>query len=240
VSKKLRDTTVQAIAPIGRNFVHQNTNVLNFFQNISQIPSLRQDRQQLQQQVIELQQKVAEQETIRRENEALRNEVGVTGISRDSKKLLGRIIVRGTDPLDHTFTVDVGSNQGVKENQPAVSGGFLIGKVIEVRSNSAIVREINSKNSVVQAWISENREKGALIGDGNSVLLTEITQGVEVKSESIIETSGLGGTLPQGILIGQIGAIRSKESDSSQKFLVKIMQDSANLESVLILLTDTP
>lgn len=238
-SAYVRNKASLVMSPVGSFLVKQNVRFTNFFRNIRQISSLRQDKQNLQQELISLQQKLAEQESLRRENDALRQELGVAGVSRNFKKVLAHVIIQGSDPLDRCFTVDAGSNQGVKAGQPAVSQGFLLGRVISVRDNSAVVRSILSKESRIQAWIAESREKGLLVGDGNTAFLSDINQGVTIKDRSVVETSGLGGSLPQGILIGQTDQIISKQSDLSQKFLIKLVQDPTGAESLFILLTDS-
>lgn len=235
----LRDTGTRGTAPVGGFFVRESAAIRNFFDNISQIGSLRDDKQKLQTQVLELQQQLATQENVQRENDALRKELGVTGVTRTSKKVFAHVIIQGSDPLDYTFTVNVGSADGVKEGQPAVSLGFLVGEVVTVREHSSIIRSITSRKSGVQAWVAETREKGYLIGDGNVVLLSQITQGVPVKANSVVETSGLGGSLPQGILIGQVGSLESAPSQLTQTFRITLPYDPKTLESLFILLVDT-
>jgi len=238
VVSSLRDTSSRGVAPLGHFLVRQSTGIRNFFSSITQIGTLRNDKQDLQKQVLELQQQLADRESLARENDALRKELGVTGVTRDFKKALGQVIIQGNDALDHTYTVDVGAADGIKVGQPAVYQGFLVGRVIDVREHSSIVRAITSQKSRVQTWIAETREEGLLVGDGNTVTLKDITQGVEVKANSLVETSGLGGSLPQGILVGQTGALQSAKSDASQSFRVNLPYDPNNLESIFVLLVD--
>lgn len=235
----VRDQSAESAGPVSGFFVRQSAAVRNFFSNISQIGQLRGDKLKLQTQVLELQQQLADRENIVRENDALRKELGVTGITHESKKVFARIIIQGSDPLDYTFTVNAGTEDGIKEGQPAVSQGFLVGRVITAHQHTAIIRSITSRKSGIQAWVAESREKGYLIGDGNTVMLTQITQGVSIKSGNVVETSGLGGSLPQGILIGQIGALQSAPSQLTQSFRVTLPFDPKALESLFILLVDT-
>ena len=235
----LRSRTVHSLAPLAAFLVRQNTSAVNFFENIGQIASLRQDNQNLEGQIISLQQQVVQDQDLARENTALRQELGVTGITRTLPKVYAQIILQGSDPLDRTFTIDVGTAQGVKVGQPAVSQGYLVGRVISASTNSAIVRSIASVNSRVQAWLADSQEKGLLLGDGNTVYLSDITQGVKVKANTIIETDYLDNSLPQGILIGQTGVTQSKPSDLSQKFLVTLPQNPNAIEAMFILLTNS-
>jgi rod shape-determining protein MreC len=234
----MRDTATRATSGPSGFFVRQTTAVRNFVVNIRQIGTLRTEKEDLQQQVLELQQKLANQENVTRENASLKEELGVTGVTRTTNKLLARIVIQGSDPLDRSFVIDLGNADGIRTGQPAVYRGSLIGRVTEVREHSAVVRSITSQKSRIQAWLADSREKGLLIGDGNTVTLTEITQGVVVTPEGVIETSGLGGSLPEGILIGRIASKSSSESEASQSFRVALNQDPNSLESLFILLID--
>lgn len=238
--ESFRNASLRMVGSVGHFFVRQNIGVGSIFHNIYQIPTLKRDKEVLQKQVITLQQQLTETENLKRENEALRNELGIKGFTREAKKVFARVIIQGNDPSDRTLTIDVGSQQGVKVGQPAIFQGTLIGKVITVRDQSAVIRLVTSKESKIQAWVVETRDKGLLQGDGNSVFLSEIDQEAAVREQSVIETSGLGGSLPQGILIGEVGSKQSRKNDLSQKFLVKLPHDPGSLESVFILLINTP
>jgi rod shape-determining protein MreC len=121
-----------------------------------------------------------------------------------------------------------------------ISQGALIGRVTEVRSQSSVVRAITSLSSGIQARLTLNQEKGYLVGTGNGVVLKDISQGLAVESGSVVETSGLGGSLPQGILIGTIDSLQSAKSELSQTFRIALPVDPLNIQSVLILLSDVP
>ena len=235
----IRNAATRVLHPIAAPLIGINLALNDVFQNIHQISSLRNDRENLQRQVVGLQQKLVDNEDLKRQNAELLKELGAAGASQNYKKVFARIIIRPPDTNDRIFTVDVGGTNGIKVGQPAVYQGALVGKVIEVRANSAVIRSINSQQSRIQVWIAETREKGSLIGDGSAVYLEDITQGLSIAPGGVIATSGLGGSLPQSIVVGQIGAIQSKKSDLSQRFLVTLAQDPTTIESVFILLTDT-
>lgn len=247
VSSSLRDTGSRVVGPFTAYFQQHRIAVQNFFSSLWSIGTLRNDKEALEMEVVALQQAVSDNELLKRENAALRQELGVTGTERELPKIFARVILQGNDAIDRTFVVDVGSEQGVREGQPAVAQGYLVGRVIEVRARSARVRSILSPKSVVQAWLPTVGDKGVLIGEGNTVTLQKISQGFTVPEGALIETSGLRSAsaqdtlpLPAGLLIGKTGPSLSKASDLTQNFRVDLINDSTSLESVMILLTDAP
>lgn len=236
----IRNAAIRIIHPIGSYITQNNLRIRNTWLNLTSIGAVRDERNQLAARVVDLEQQVVTLENVQHENDSLQKELGVTGVTKDIPKVLGRVVIQGQNILDYTFTVDVGTAQGVRVGQPAVVQGALIGRVIEARTQSAVIRSITSTASGIQAWLSASREKGYLTGTGNGVVLSDISQGVSVPEGTVVETSGLGGTLPQGILIGTVTSLDSAQSEGSQRFRIATPIDPATVESVLILLTDAP
>lgn len=240
ISAPLRNGAAHLVAPLGNFLLNRSQGLRNSWLNLRELGTIREERTSLQQQVVSLEQQLIANEDLKRENDALRKELAVTGITHDLPKVAGRVIVQGDDPLDYTLTIDVGRDQGVKVGQPAIVQGTLIGEVIEVRSQSAVIRAITSLKSGVQAWLLSNQEKGFVVGTGSGAALQDISQGLEVPPGTIVQTSGLGGSLPQGILIGEVDALSSAKSTLAQTFHLKLPVDPLSLQSVFIVLTDQP
>ena len=237
---KLRDTALTIVKPVAHFFVTRSTGLRNSVNNFNQLGDLRDQNTTLEGQVISLQQQLIDQNSIKQENTDLRKQLGVTGIVHDTAKVLAQIaLYNNADPLDPTFTITVGSSDGVKVGQPAVNQGVLIGRVISVRDHSAVVRSVRSQKSLIQAWIDPDHQLGVMTGTGNTATLSYISQGVTIPPKSVVETSGLGGTLPQGILIGNTGASLSAKSDTSQSFTIEQLVDPTTMQSMFILLVDT-
>lgn len=236
----LRDATARLLHPIGVFLTERNQTIRNAWLNLRSIGAVHEERNQLQEQVIALQQKVIADDSLKQENNDLRQELGVTGVTRDTSKVFTHVVLQGDDPLDYAFTIDVGRAQGIQVGQPAVAQGVLIGRVSEVRERTAVVRAVTSLNSRVQAWLVPSQEKGFLVGTGNAVELQEITQGLDIPVGTVVATSGLGGSLPQGILIGSTDAVLSAKSSLTQTFRVTLPVSPQGIHSLFILLTDQP
>ncbi|HSI21141.1 MAG TPA: rod shape-determining protein MreC [Verrucomicrobiae bacterium] len=236
----LRNAAVRVVSPVARYLTDRNLTLQNWWLNLTSIDTIREDRNRLQQRVIDLQRQVIATESLQRENEDLRKELGVTTATREMPKVFTRIILQGDNPLDYTFTVDAGRAQGIRVGQPAIAQGSLIGRVIEVREQTAVIRSITSLQSKIQAWLTPTQEKGFLVGTGNGVILEDISQGVDIPQGAIVETSGLGGSLPQGILIGEVDSLQSAKSDLAQTFRVRLPLDPVRVQSLFITLIDQP
>ena len=63
---------------------------------------------------------------------------------------------------------------------------------------------------------------------GGRLLVRRIAQGADVARGDLIKTSGTGGTLPKGLLVGQIYEIHQKDIDQDQEALAFPLADSGN------------
>lgn len=239
VSGSLRSFAFKTIRPVARPLTAVNRNLVDTWLSLQQIPSLLEQRHALQDQVVSLQRQLLQAEQLTSENSVLRQELGVTGVSRQSVKVLTHVVVQGNDPADSTLVIDVGTDQGVATGQAATYQGALIGRVIQAGRNTSTVRLITSSRSLIQARIAFGQQKGLLSGMGNGLQLTDVQQGASPELSSPVETSGLGGGLPAGILIGTLGRTLSKPSNPTQSFQISLPYDPATLTAFFILISTT-
>jgi rod shape-determining protein MreC len=237
IAEWLRDRTAVATGPVTGSLRNLQSWFSQVTTNLSNLGSLQEERAQLQQRTIELQQQLSDLQAIQRENESLRRELNVSPTKQDIPKILAQVTVSGINPLDPTFTISAGKNQGVQEGQPVLYQGVLLGRIAAARDNSAIVRSILSPKSVVQVWIPSLREYGVLVGTGTTAQLEDTTQGVEISPTTPLETSGLGGSLPQGIQVGTVGDRISGESSTTPTYRVQLGTNPSNATSVIVLAT---
>jgi rod shape-determining protein MreC len=73
---------------------------------------------------------------------------------------------------------------------------------------------------------------GSVTGD---ISLEMIPQEAEIRSGELILTSGLGGTYPSNILVGQVASVRKLETALFQSASVQPVVDFANLRAVLVI-----
>lgn len=141
------------------------------------------------------------------------------------------------DPYLRYVTINVGAQQGADEGMSVVSGGAgLVGRISEVGPRTAKVRLINDPDSAVAALLQTTRGTGLLVGqpDG-SLQLKYIPQEEEVRVGDVVLTSGLGGLMPKGLVIGQVTAVQQKEYETFQTATVRPAVDFTRLELALVI-----
>lgn len=165
--------------------------------------------------------------------------VGTDVIGREGCAMFPCGEVIGTDPNPYLryITINVGAQHGVKEGMAVVSGGaVLVGRIAEVGPRTSKVRLLTDLDSAVAAFLQTSRATGLVVGQPDGSLRMEyIDQSAGVTVGDFVLTSGLGGALPKGLLIGQVSEVQQMDSALYQVAIVRPALDFSHLEVVLVL-----
>ena len=106
---------------------------------------------------------------IKRENEILKQQLDFSDdLCLNGSCLrwkMGKIIGRDPSNYGKYITIDLGMKNGIEEDQAVVvSGGILIGRIIEVFNNSSRVMLITSPDSSVNSIAQTTRANGIVKG----------------------------------------------------------------------------
>ncbi|NTU69590.1 rod shape-determining protein MreC [bacterium] len=192
--------------------------------------------QELETKLKELTIEIAGLRELKKENETLRNELGF--IEKSNLKIVSsEVIVKDPSNFSQTFTVNKGSNSGVRKNMAVTSGGFLIGKIIEVNSSSSVARILTDSNFEVSAIVQESNALGLIKGQiGSGIVMDTIPQDKEVKKNDIVVTSTLDTVIPSGIIIGRVSDIDKTSQGLFQKASIVPLANLENIKYVTIIL----
>jgi len=149
----------------------------------------------------------------------------------------GRVI--GTDPNAYMryIIINVGSDQGVRVGMPVVSGGaVLVGRIAMVGPKVSRVKLLDDSESAVAVLVQSSRATGLLVGQADGTLHVDyVPQDENVNVGDIVLTSGLGGTLPKGLVVGQVADVKSVDYEMFQSIIVRPALDFSRLEIVLVI-----
>jgi rod shape-determining protein MreC len=152
--------------------------------------------------------------------------------------------VVGQDPNPYIFYVII--NRGGQDNleigMPVIAGGGrLVGRVDEVRPRWSKVQLLIDPGSQVNAVIQGSRADGLVAGqpDG-SLALEKILQSEQVNVDDTVVSSGRGGRLPKGLIIGQVTAVEQQDINPHQRAILRPAVDFRRLEMVLVITNFDP
>jgi rod shape-determining protein MreC len=115
------------------------------------------------------------------------------------------VTLRYPDAWWKEIRVNKGSEQGVRTGAPALSDGFIIGKVVRVGDDYSWIELVTSSSFLLAAVVDDTWDLGVINGDdmGNIWLLYTPPE-KEFQRGMIISTALVGDYLPPGIPIGKI------------------------------------
>ncbi|MGE5613378.1 MAG: rod shape-determining protein MreC [Bacillota bacterium] len=213
--------------------------MLTFFKNIE---AVRKENDMLKAEIAELKRQNRELQALESKNKELKQALNLKE-QFSGYTIVGANII-AVDPGNwfNVFKIDIGTKEGIYEGFPVVtSSKGLVGRVISSDTSTANVQTIIDEESAVSGWIAKAGGGHAIVrGD---MLLKEkglcrmdyIPLEVDVEVGDVIETSGLGGLYPKGIVIGEVIEVRKTNSELNRYAIIKPEADFKKLEEVFVL-----
>jgi rod shape-determining protein MreC len=210
---------------------------------VGDVADAKKENKQLKAEVKNLRGQLAQLATDKHEAEQLRALTQVSAnLPTDAKTVTARVIAHSPTVWYSTIQIDKGRNDGVRTNQPVITGGGLAGKVIATSSGNARVALITDASSAVSAEIMPKGVSGIVkpeIG-GKDLILDFIPKNSRVHRGQIVVTSGfksgeLQSLFPRGIPIGKVGSVNQDQLEIYQRVRVRPYADLRNMDFVQVI-----
>lgn len=205
------------------------------------VKALYAENERLKNENTNLQKQLLDTKGLADENEKLRRMLELSEKETRIDMVAASVVAKDPTNWFSTFTINKGADDGIEVNQPIVnSNRELVGQVSRVGGNWAEVITILDPQSSVGAMIKRSKEIGII--EGNSALRYEgkcclgyIARDTDVKQGDFVETSGLGGIFPKGLVIGAITEVYDENATMSKAAIVEPVTDIAKLNEVFVI-----
>jgi len=155
----------------------------------------------------------------------------------------GRVIARSPTVWFSDVTIDVGSDEGVRVNDPVINGDGLVGRVSAVTGGSAQVTLIADHSSAVSGKVVPLAVQGVIrpnVGDPGDLILDFIDSAKHVHRGQIVVTAGwraeeIESDFPPNIPIGEVTKAPLVEQEAQQQVHVRPFADLRDLDLVQVL-----
>jgi len=210
---------------------------ISFFRDTK---AIRMENEQLKIKVDNLEKENNELKSFKEENKELKAVLNLKDQFNSYDFIGANITAKDMGNWFNVFTVDRGSRDGIAKDFPVITGKGLVGKVFSAGSISSKVISIIDVDSTVSARISKTRDYVRVKGDINLknkglCVMDYIPLDVDVEVGDTVETSGIGGIFPKGIIIGSVKEIRQTSSEMNRYAIIEPAVDFQRLEDVFIL-----
>lgn len=206
----LRGTANDATAPISRTLTGIRIASQSGWQNSSAYFDAASKNAKLQREVDANRAALIEARAIKLENIELRGLIGV--IEAEGQVVATARLINSSSTSSRRFaTLGAGANQGVKRGQPVRSVKGLVGRILEVRGNSAQVLLLTDAENVVP--VKRVRDGVVAFSEGRSdgrVNIRLVNAGINpLKKGDIMVTSGNGGLYAPNVPVAVVATLTS-------------------------------
>ena len=234
----LENVASKLVMPVQNGLTYLKNKVNGNSTFFTDINNLKQENEELSQKNSELEQSLRELESIKSENETLKEYLGLTEKYGEYNTVPAYIINKDISNYAKTIVINVGSDDGIKENMTVIADQGLVGHVISVTSDTAKVRTIIDTSSSVSCLLSTTDEsivcKGTL-EEESALKAMYIPDDDGVIQGDSVETSGLGGIYPKGIHVGSIKKVVNTQNATDRYAIVETAVDFDKLDTVLVI-----
>lgn len=228
------------VSPVQKFFSSIGNSVGGFFEFIGNMKGYQEENEKLLAQVEQQEQKLREMESFEKENQRLRALLELKDNNADKDMVGCEVIAKDPGNWFDVFTIDKGKNYNIKKNDVVVTNNGLVGRITEVGNNWAKVVAIIDTDSSVGAILTRTQDIAIVDGDmalsdSGQCKLSSVTNGSSLVVGDEVETSGLGGIYPKGILIGTVSEVKSDATGYSQYAIIDTAVDFERIREVLVI-----
>jgi len=228
------------LSPFQKFISYSDKKINDFFAHFEDIDKLRKENEVLKQRVDEL---VYENERLidlKIKNEELRRALDIKDQYSTMEMVGANIIAKDMGNWFDIFTIDRGTRDGIEINYPVVTSNGLVGRVMQTDLFTSKVIAIIDEDSSISARLSKTSDIVVVKGDRKLkdqglCIMNYIPADADVSAGDRVETSGVGGIYPKGILIGKVKEVRQKTNELDRYAIIEPVVDFKRLEEVFIL-----
>jgi rod shape-determining protein MreC len=233
IGTALRNGAEFVFAPVQQVASSVTRPVVGFVDGVANLASLREQNEDLRDQVAALEQQVADGESVAAELEELQkinNLVTPSGIDTVTARVYGV----GPSGFDNIRGIDKGSSDGIGVGMPVVDEQGLVGRIDTVFTDSARVRLVTDPTVKIGVRVVRTNETGWVTGRGTGdpiLEMFEADQTVSVGDRVVTE----GGRFPAGLVVGTVAEGARSEAGFALRTTLEPIVDVGRLDFVKVL-----
>lgn len=159
------------------------------------------------------------------------------------KPVTGRVIARSPTDWRSSVNIDIGSGDGVRVDDPVISGAGLVGRIAAVEPGSSQVLLLTDHESAVSAKVVPSGVQGVIkpeVGDPEHLILdfidsTKLVHGGQSVVTAGWRARGLASLFPPGLPIGEVTRASIVDQEAKEQADVRPFADIRNLDLVQVL-----
>jgi rod shape-determining protein MreC len=155
--------------------------------------------------------RAARVEQLESENKRLRDLLGLRS-ALTVKSQPAEILYEASDPFSRKVVIDRGTTQGVVLASPVINEAGVLGQVTRVYPLSAEITLLTDKDAAIPVLNVRTQSRSAAYGTGigTGLELRFMAGNADVQVGDVLNTSGVDGVYPPGLLVAKVTAVDRK------------------------------
>lgn len=194
----------------------------------AEMSQLKEENQQLRQEVAEL-------EEYRQESERLQELLDYQD-AYDLEGVVCPVVSRSGKSWNNTITIGKGTDSGVHSGMAVIGPAGVVGQVVSANSHTAEVRLLQDPKSGVAVLIQSSRAEGIVKGSLDGMLYLEnVSDDSTIKEGDVVVTSGLGGNFNRGLIVGTVVKVEGTSGEANRKIIIEPNESVGPLQEIMVI-----
>ena len=198
------------------------------------------ENKELKKELEEYRKQLADYNEMKKKVDSYENFYGIKKQNPDFEFSYGSVLSRDAADAYGSFTLNVGSKDGVEVDDPVIYGEYVVGIVKKVNFSTCVVYTLIDPRVNIGALESGTREYGYVSGDATLYKdglckLSGLDSSTSVVGGGVVCTSGAGGVFPDGLLIGRVKAVHNDEVSSGFYAEIKPFAELSRISDVFVI-----
>ncbi len=199
------------------------------------IEELREENKKLKMEIAYLSKKSIEVEYLKNKIFSLNSLLNIY----DSKSMVDiittSVVSNSIGSISNNLSINIGSEQGIKENILVISSTGVVGYTYDVKAKSARIMTIFNKNFRLSVITERSKVNAIITSDGTKEpAVIPYSQDIKMIDGEVAYTSGLEGTFPKHIAVGTIRQNKKDINSNEYTWKIQFFENFLNLDYVHI------
>lgn len=222
-------------SPVGLFFSNASGQTSGFFTGIFKLAGLQRENADLKDNLNKYQAQIAQLSEDKKENDRLKALLKFT-TTHDFSYIPASVVAYDPSNIRGNITIDKGKDDQMAVGMAVISDGFLVGRISNVGPHTARVQLITDPTSAIPVSLQSADTSGIANGEiGFGLSMEKVPQGEPISTGDTVVTTGLGGDIPKGLIIGTIERIQKQDNSLFVTADIRPSADLSNLSRLIVI-----
>ncbi len=168
------------------------------------------------------------------ENKSLKAMLGIAEEHTDFQFSTCLVVANDQNGYSHTLTLNKGSADGLEKKDLVITADGVVGYINELGLTWSKVTTVLDSSCEIGAMVTRTQDVGVVdwdysLSEQGLLKMAYLNNSVVLNSGDAVETSGVGGVFPKGVLIGRVRELKTESHGISQ---YAVLEPAVNVDQV--------